>query len=139
MYLDQGLTVPDFAQFRALTDNAFTLPQPAYPNNFESEPFPLPDLDASRTAILMFRVRAHGTVRLQMTINDENCVDYLFDPAEPESTRPRSWHEVVPGRILDPQNNNLVAEAQPTEHGSGTVELSDIVIFYHASTEDSQP
>jgi hypothetical protein len=73
-----------------------------------------------------------------MTLNDQNCVDYLFDPPEPESTRPRSWHEVVPGTILDPQANTFVAAAQPTGDGGGTVELSDIVLFYHASTEDHQ-
>jgi hypothetical protein len=128
--------MPQFSQFIAIMDRGFTLPQSEYPNDFERGPFSLPDLNPNRTAILVLMVRARGAVRLQMTLNNENVFDYLFDPPEPDSTRPRSWHQVVPGRILSPENNYFVAAAQPQEHGGGTVEMSNIVLFYHASTED---
>lgn len=125
----------EFAQFVALADDAFTLPlTPSPTTDFERGPFPLADLDRSRTAVLAFRVRAHGTPRLQMTLNQQSVVSYEFDPPEPESTRPRSWHEVVPGNILDPQVNFFVAAVT----GSGSIDLSDIVLFYHASTGGPQ-
>ena len=122
----------EFSQFVTISDDLLVL-DPGLPNNCERTfvPIDLPDLNRIRSAILAFRLRMRGTVHLKMRFNDnEHFIDYDFNPPEPDATRPRSWHEVLPGIHLLPEDNFLLISAT----GSGKVEISDIVLFYHAMT-----
>jgi hypothetical protein len=124
--------VPEFSQFVAITDETFVL-DPSLPHIGERTftGIDLADLNRSRTAVLAFRLTVHGIVHLKMRFNaNEHCIDYKFDPPEPAATRPRSWHEVLPGSHLDRDDNYLLISTT----GSGTVDISDIVLFYHAES-----
>lgn len=126
--------MPQFAQFIAIRDNLFIIPDPVTGlNDAHIQDIHFADLDATRTAIMAFRIKAKGTVRLTMRFNSNgHFIDYKFDPPEPASTRPRSWHEVFDGKDLMAKNNELTIAVS----GEGSVELSDVVVLYHAKTPD---
>jgi hypothetical protein len=122
----------EFAQFIAVGDRTFTLPDPQGANE-KAFRFPLPDLNQARSAVVMFKVSAHGQVRLLMrfTGHENQFVDQQFQAANSELEVPRSWHEILPGIDLDAANNELVVSV--STDGGGSVDLSDIVILYHGS------
>jgi hypothetical protein len=106
--------------------------------------FAISDLntDVGMKAILLFKVQAVGAAILTMKLNNATPVvdAYSFNPPEPDSMRARSWHEtfVVTRTEHEPTNtpphlkqqgNHLVVSAT----GSGYVEISDIVLLYHAN------
>jgi hypothetical protein len=125
--------MPEFAQFVAVTaaDNPFRLPDPntgdidvTFPN------IDLANLDQNRTAVALFKIAGQGFVTLRMRFNSGNdhIVDFL---STPDATR--TWHEVFPGSDLRASNNELTISVERVNVlGSGSVMLSDIVIFYHA-------
>ncbi|NEC92644.1 hypothetical protein [Streptomyces sp. SID12501] len=124
--------MPAFAQFVALSDSLMVLPEPiSGDHHHHFEKIELAGLDSGRTVILTFKLKVSGKAHLAMSFNKKpNCIDYNFDPPEPESTRPRSWHEIIPGSDLKASNNELVV----TTSGQGRVEFSDIVLLYHANS-----
>jgi hypothetical protein len=120
----------EFSQFVAIADELFFL-DPGLPDLNERTfvPIDLADLNTKRTAVLAFRLKVLGAVHLKMRFNsNEHCIDYTFDPPEPKTARPRSWHEVLPGSHLASENNYLLISTS----GEGKVEISDLVLFYHA-------
>jgi hypothetical protein len=143
----------EFAQFVALRDEPLRLPDP---RRFEDWPayeevatkienIDLPNLNADRTAVLAFKVTPHYGGRLRMRFNDRAgpSVDRIFTQLRADGEQvngppiARSWHEIVAGRLLKPDNNSLVisitpmADIPPFSSGPFIV-ISDIVIFYHA-------
>jgi hypothetical protein len=142
----------EFAQFVALTDDPVRLPDPrlvefwpAYDEvALKIENIDLPNLNADRTAVLAFKVTPYGGGRLRMRFNDRAgpSIDRVFTQLRtdgeqvPEPPVARSWHEIVAGRLLKPENNSLVisltpqADIPPFALGPYVV-ISDIVIFYH--------
>jgi hypothetical protein len=129
--LELGATMPSFAQFVAIRDDLFLLPDPANSsiNDLHIKNIDCHGVERSRSALLLFRLKVNNVVRLLMHFNDhEHIVDYNFDPPEPEATRPRSWHEVIPGNHLKDTDNVLTIAVQ----GEGSVEISDLVVVYHS-------
>jgi hypothetical protein len=71
----------EFAQFVAVPgmDDWFTVPtEPTESSTRVSELFDLPNLDSTRTVVLMFKVKPHGDVRLLMRFNagSEHVIDF---------------------------------------------------------------
>ena len=133
--------MPEFAQFVSIRDTTFILPDPTTGlNDMHIQGIDFADLDPRRTAVLYFRVNVYRPLRLTMRFNSNaHLIDYNFDPPEPLSTRPRTWHEVFPGSDLQPAGNELVIAVSEQAPAAGTatangVELSDIVVLYHART-----
>lgn len=124
--------MPESAQFVAVTetDSAFTLPNPQTGTNDRHLQFDLAGLNSSRTVIVMFKVTAKAPVHLRMRVNAGTQAFIDFDFADPEIgyAATRSWHEIVPGTDFKPTANDLVTSVT----GSGTVQLSDVVILYHS-------
>lgn len=123
--------MPKFAQFLTLYHTP-TLRLHGVSRTFG--PFNLADLDTKTPdlrAVLAFRIRALTDVaQLTMHFNgNQSFLNYLFDPPEPDSTRPRSWHEIFQASDLQAQNNQLTVNSA----GPGSIEISDIVLLYHAS------
>jgi hypothetical protein len=120
--------VDQFAQFVhvAGTDDPFIIPDP----DDRCFPFDLVDLNPDRTAVVMFLVRAEGRVRLAMWFNDntDDEISVILDSSDSETVR--SFHEVLPGSHLRDGRNVLCMNI--TGDGTGEVEISDVVLFYHA-------
>jgi hypothetical protein len=121
------------AQILTLWDDIVEVPSVANPDL--KIPFDMRDLNTvpdTLRAILLFKVKGVGAATLTMKFNGHRpCVNnYAFDPAEPESMRPRSWHEnIMVSDNLKKQNNVL----HVTVTGPGHVEIGDIVLLYHAT------
>jgi hypothetical protein len=122
--------VDQFAQFIHVfgTDDPFHLPDSGkITRDFH---FDLKDLNPERTAVVMFLVKAQGTVRLSMWFNDNPSDDlsFTFQSSDPESMR--SFHEVLQdARRLTDGRNKLSIQA---DGGPGEVRISDVVLLYHA-------
>jgi hypothetical protein len=131
--------MPDSAQFVVLpgTDASFILPHPQTgKTSKEIANIDLVGLDRSRTALLMFKVQARGRLHLSMLFNQAETldIDYEFDlPGQSVDWATRTWHEVVPGTHLKELGNHLSVKGTPRSSGN-TIVLSDMVIFYHATT-----
>jgi hypothetical protein len=132
----------EFAQFVAViaSDDSVILPDPQTGDidiGFRNIEFA--DLDRSRTALAMFKVGGEGTARLRMRFNAGN--DHFIDFTS-SSGAARTWHEVFRGEDLQVSNNELVVSVSqlgleqglPYPVELGRVQLSDIVVFYHART-----
>jgi hypothetical protein len=78
----------------------------------------------------MFTVRAQGDVRLLMRFNggSEHDIDFSFDSSETEPFR--SFHEVLPGSNVQAADNELFILVS----GPGSIQMSDVVLLYHAKT-----
>lgn len=126
--------MPEFAQFVALTeaDSAFALPNPQTGANDRHLEFDLAGLNTLRAVVVMFKVTAKAPVHLRMRVNagTQAFIDFDFADAEIGFAATRSWHEIVPGTDFKVAANDLVASVT----GSGTVQLSDIVILYHSKS-----
>ena len=107
-------------------------PGPGIQTSLDIGPFSISDLNTTPglKATLLFKVKAVDTVDLTMKFNDHTPVvnAYSFDQ-EPDSMQPRSWHETILASNLKKQQNHLRVSAT----GSGHVEISDIVLIYHAT------
>jgi hypothetical protein len=128
--------MPEFAQFVAVpgTDLAFTLPDAQSGETFRQfGPFDLRDLDAQRTAVVMFKVApAPPGVRVFLRFNGHaRTVDFDFPPTFINPPPTRSWHEVLEGADLKAAGNVLVVSVS----GQGSAILSDIVVLYHGKTD----
>jgi hypothetical protein len=121
--------MPEFAQFIVL-QTEFSLPDPDTGNTFHVRPIAFPDLDRTRTAILLYNMTVDGDVQhLTMRFNDHEPFaeyDRLPKSAEPWN----SWHEIIQGSDLKVDNNELVVVV----NGPGIVQLFHLVVFYHART-----
>lgn len=124
----------DFAQFVALEDQAFDLPDER--GNTERTPhFSLANLDAGRTVIVFFRVNSrHGQVHLRMRVNghSEHFIDRTFESSESDTAITRSWHEILPGSQVNAGDNELIISM--SSDSGGKVTVSDLVFLYHART-----
>jgi hypothetical protein len=125
--------VDQFAQFVHVvgTDEPFALPDP----DDRCFPFDLVALNPDRTAVLMFLVKAaEGRVRLAMWFNDNTGdeISVIMDSSDSEAVR--SFHEVLPGAHLREGRNVLCMNITSTHGGTGEVQISDVVLFYHAKT-----
>lgn len=133
---DRGVIVDEYAQFvhPTGTDDPFDLPDSSLENpNRKPIKFDiLDDLNLNRTAVVMFLVRAQGTVRLRVEFNKKRPrdIDFTFDASDSESVR--SFHEVLGGDHLKEGQNEMIIEAR-THDEKGFVQISDIVLFYHAN------
>jgi hypothetical protein len=64
-------------------------------------------------------------------------IDFVLDST---FTRPRSWHEIVPGKAFQNSQNKLLISLSslPAEgeiaSPKGTIHVSDIVLLYHATS-----
>lgn len=126
----------DFAQFVAVSDDTFVLPDPQTKDiDVSFSNITLADLDPTRTAVAMFKVGGEGFVRLRMRFNSgtDHFIDFTSTPGVS-----RTWHEIFPGSDLRSTRNELTVSVAPAvvPGGFGTegrIRLSDIVILYHAS------
>jgi hypothetical protein len=126
-----------FAQFVAFgpdqkEDEAFTLDRD---DAFRCFTRTLADLDESRTAVVMFKVKAQGRALLELWFNDKEFdIFHEFDRSDAKSVR--TFHEVVPpGRLKRAGSNELCVESGEIDgQPPGTLEISDIVVFYHGTT-----
>jgi hypothetical protein len=81
-------------------------------------------------SILTFQVNPQigsGDVTLRIRLNDHVALTQLFD-TEPQ----RSWHDVMAAGALRATNNELVVSV-PFSSGGGSVQISDIVIFFQSN------
>jgi hypothetical protein len=129
----QGAPMP--AQLLTLYDERVKIgdqPSPGIQTSLDIGPFSMSDLNTATglKATLLFKVKAVDTVNLTMKFNNHTPVvnAYSFDQ-EPDSMQPRSWHETILASNLKKQQNHLHVSAT----GSGHVEISDIVLIYHAT------
>lgn len=136
----------DFAQFRAITGiqgppGVFWTDDPV--DLRTGTPFTdvgfivdLPDLDSNRPLILMFKVSGKANSRLQMG-NDPTAttaftlIDFVLDDT---FTKPRSWHEIIPGNQFSKTNNKFSMNLAGNPAGGQRVIVSDVVFLYHAHT-----
>ena len=120
--------MPTIADYVVLTDAPFTLP-PQTPPGDRHLRFDAPRVSPSARSILAFRVNPHvgaGEVTLRMRLNDAAPLVQVFD-TEPQ----RSWHEVFAAGTLKATGNEL-AVSVPADSGGGSIDVSDIVIFFQA-------
>jgi hypothetical protein len=129
--------VASFAQFMTFhkkTDEPFILPDPdsgKVVRHFSG--WSPADLDTTRDMVLMFMVKPQGPARLGMWFNNKDWeIYYTFDPSDSGSAR--SFHEIVDGNRLKTENNTLSVEIREMDGEIGQLEISDIVLFYHART-----
>jgi hypothetical protein len=85
----------------------------AVPSNF----------DASKRAVLTFRVRPVGKVTLRFRANTTNLNQIHFD-----TKGHRTWSQVVPANSLKP-SGNLVMMSVPQADEGAFVEIDDVVLF----------
>src|SRR4051812_22550641 len=121
--------MPEFAQFVALRDDPFRLPNDT--SNNRKLTFDLPMLDTARTVVLMFKVAMSGAdTRLQMRVNDNHglSIDFDLDPS-PGLGQPRSWHEIMgpPGGFKE--FNNVLSVTADGESQDKAVVVSDVVFL----------
>jgi hypothetical protein len=132
----EGIVVA-FAQFVAFgpdqkEDEAFILDRD---DAFRCFTRTLADLDESRTAVVMFKVKPQGRALLELWFNDKEFdIFHEFDRSDSKSVR--TFHEVVPpGRLRRSGSNELCVESGNIDgQPPGTLEISDIVVFYHGTT-----
>jgi hypothetical protein len=129
--------MPEFAQFVAIpgTDTPITLAE-GTPSTSRGFIIDLPGLDPNRTVILMFKVHGEAGARLIMDnsatpISGARLIDFVLDST---FTRPRSWHEIVPGKEFANSQNKLSISLSLVPGEGGTIHVSDIVILYHAKS-----
>ena len=124
--------MPEFAQFTALraTDDWLRIPEGSITDRTFN--FDLPDLDPTRTVILMFKVSPSGTARLKMTVNASPAatIDTTLT-APPSARQPRSWHEIITDPVLRAAGNHVLIEVFPVDDDS-YISISDIAFLYHA-------
>ena len=121
--------MPTIADYVVVSDAGFALPGTTGDRHFQITA-PLGNVSASSPSILTFRVNPDidsGDVTLRMRLNDHVAVMQVFD-TEPQ----RSWQEVMPAGALKPTGNELIVSV-PSDSGGGSVQVSDIVIFYQAN------
>ena len=119
--------MPEFAQFIAITqlDTAVTVDQGRVFT------FDLPDLDAERTVVLMFKVSGGPDAGLKMALTSAGQAVPVRFRLDPTFTKPRSWHEVVQKGLFKAVDNRLVVEP---DGGADHAIVSDLVVLYHAKT-----
>lgn len=127
----------NFAQFMTFhkkTDEPFILPEPDSGKVVRCFSGWSPaNLDTTRDVVLMFMVKPQGPAQLGMWFNDKAWEIYhTFDPSDSGSVR--SFHEVVDGNHLNRVDNDLCVETLTMDGEIGQLEISDIVLFYHATT-----
>jgi hypothetical protein len=129
--------MPEFAQFIALTgtDTPITLAQ-GTPSTRSGFIIDLPGLDPSRTVIVMFKVHGNAGSRLIMensptSTSVEVLIDFVLDST---FTKPRSWHEIVPGKAFSSSQNKFSMSLSNLPAAGETIHVSDIVILYHAKS-----
>jgi hypothetical protein len=118
--------MPTVADYAVLTDAPFTHPAQAPPGDQHLQ-FNAPGVSPSSPSVLAFRVNPHvhnGNVTLRMRLNDAAPLMQEFD-TEPQ----RSWHEVFPAGVVKASGNELVVSV-PSTSGGGSIDVSDIVIFF---------
>jgi hypothetical protein len=128
--ISRGLPMP--AQILTLWNDMVEVPSEENPE-LEIH-FDMSDLNTDNPhlrAILLFRVKGVGAAKLTMKFNRHRpCINKSLGPAEPESMKPRSWHEnIMVRKNLKKQNNVL----HVTVTGPGHVEIGDISLIYHAT------
>jgi hypothetical protein len=127
------------AQFIALSDSAFDLPDPEAPDNegtrgFE---FDLLGLDKQQPVVIMFKVAAYRDMSMQMVVNNNleplikiRLIESLLIP------QPTSWHKIVIGSNFKATKNSLEVMAIRQAPGPldpvGYMQVSDIVIMYNS-------
>lgn len=144
----------DFAQFvvfgpdPAKEDETFILPDPDSDDPSRCFTRTLVNLDETRTAVVMFNVKPEGRPLLEMsfTFNDDNDENedkkfenedkkfefvHQFDGSDSKSVR--TFHKVLPPGCLSKTSGNKLCVESGKIHGQprGTLEISDIVLFYH--------
>jgi hypothetical protein len=120
--------MPTIADYVVLTDAPFTHPAQTPPGDQHLQ-FEAPGVSESSPSILAFRANpqvSSGNVTLRMRLNDAAPLMQEFD-TEPQ----RSWHEVFPAGTLRASGNELVVSV-PSTSGGGSIQVSDIVIFFQA-------
>lgn len=121
--------MPEFAQLVAPgdADQAFQA------SGHLVNPFDLPDLDSTRTVVLMFKVSGPRNARLQIAVNPSGGQTPINFELDSTFTSPRSWHERVEGSLFRVADNHLIAEGDAGDAGAFAA-VSDIVVLYHRKT-----
>jgi hypothetical protein len=128
----------DFARFRTIsgpqesdeTDEPVTLLNGSH-RQFNVD---LPDLDRDRGAVLMFQVSGTAGSHLQIVRQPgEHEQEIIKIDLDGTFTQPRSFHEMIQGRHLSENPQFLEMRASATPAG-GQVNVSDLVLLYHAKT-----
>jgi hypothetical protein len=129
----------DFAQFRAITetDEPVTL-ESGTPTTEAGFVIDLLALDRTRTVIVMFKVSGKAGSRLFMTNDitpagpEHTLIDFVLDST---FTKPRSWHEIVPGNQFSATTSNKFLITLGNNPAVGEkISVSDVVLLYHAKT-----
>ena len=131
--------MPGAAQFHTITetDQAITLEFLGGSGIGNEYVFDLPDLDRTQPVVVMFKVSGTTNAVLAMTNKgaESPTVVETFIKFELDSTftKPRSWHEIVPGdRFADSRNEFVVEIVFPSKLGAKVV-YSDIVLLYYTN------
>ena len=121
--------MPLAADYAIVRDSTITLhvPPPPAPGFFESGPFSMPGVDRTLSGILAFRANPSSNADIKFVIT-LNGVDIESVPVTFDTNPSRTWHEVVAGAALQANDNRLRIEVRPG--GTGTVDLSDIVLWF---------
>ena len=120
--------MPTIADYVVLTDAPFTLPSDTPPTDQHLR-FDAPRVNKSTRSILTFMANpdiSSGNVTLRMRLNNAAPLNLEFgtDPT-------RAWHEVFPAGTLNATGNELTVSV-PGTSGGGSIQVSDIVIFFQA-------
>jgi hypothetical protein len=127
--------MPGVAQFHTITetDQAKTL---VVGDSSDGYRFDLPDLDRTHPVVVMFKVS--GTTNAVLIMTNEGGVtptvpeNFIHFELDSTFTKPRSWHEIVPGNRFAPSSNKFSVELASSELGAKVV-YSDIVLLYYTN------
>ncbi len=119
--------MPRVARYVAITDSdvPITLPTEPHDEAFFG-PFAAPGVVTRSQPVLFFQVNPVGSapVMLRVELNGTTLVNINFTgPAQ------RSWHEIAPAGLLQPEGNQIVVGVS----GEGRVSFSDFVLLYQAN------
>jgi hypothetical protein len=107
------------------TAGGFTVPDPASQlNDRHIQQIHAPGLLGGSLPVILFRTTHTGRPRFSVRLNSTTLTQHTFTGDGPDT-----WHEIVPGGALKPQDNELTFGVS----GQGTVTFSDVVILYKSN------
>jgi hypothetical protein len=106
----------------------FTIPDPAATlplNDRHIQDIHAPGLVDHPLPVIMYRTTHTGSMSFSVRLNNTRLTQHTFS-----GTVPHTWHEVIPKGALKAEHNELTLAVQ----GDGSVQFSDIVIFYTSNS-----
>ena len=123
--------VPDFQVILA-ADQSVTLPKSNGDIDHDIS-FPAPHVQGGSSSVLVFRIKPQGgKAKLKIALQNSSGTTRILGEPEYDGVE-RSWHEVVPGGILEDNRNNRLTLTKTG--GPGKITVSDVVLFFQTTDE----